>query len=674
MTDSANWREQVLADLVPGLAPVTLAADPDRLLLDEDLLAETRARGFELLTWEDPVAFRLAHETRRQTVSGDGGGDDGGGVALLLRFDRDDFSAVPYDLLQTGRPLRFNLSDLFPGLSYPVIASLDRSDLDAVHRARTEHRSKELGENATRDFVLHHVFGVRLPEISRPAELLHALLRRHCAGRRLPRLLDDRLVESLRCNPAFDCWPLDSIVPHREAFFSFLQERWPAFLDGRAGGAATAARDGKAAPGLKLDGPRALPFGAADVRPYVESLFLEGRLSPVRHHAGTERREDWVAVGIRSDPEEDRLRRLEKLLGHLGSMIPQVGARHPDWLAFAWPWAELSVLWWAAPAKARQELSGGLVNLRSRVDESFLAWVESRYAGLHNQPPDPPAMVHHLPRYLARRIEDAPEGKVALVVLDGLALDQWLLLRGVLEDQRPDLGFRSGAVFAWAPTITSVSRQALFAGRPPFCFESHLHTTEKENLLWRRFWAENDLNEHEVAYLRDRGDGRIDKLRESTSSPGLRVLGIVVHKVDDIMHGMELGASGMHNQVRQWAEEGVPSALVDTLLDSGFVVFLASDHGNIETTGIGRPADGALADTRGKRARLYSDATLRDRVLEQFPDAVAWPGPGLPHDCYPLLAPGRSAFAPAGERTVGHGGISLEELVVPFIEIEKSAE
>ena len=26
-------------------------------------------------------------------------------------------------------------------------------------------------------------------------------------------------------------WPLASIIPDREAFFAFLQERWPPFLD-----------------------------------------------------------------------------------------------------------------------------------------------------------------------------------------------------------------------------------------------------------------------------------------------------------------------------------------------------------------------------------------------------------------------------------------------------------
>jgi hypothetical protein len=44
---------------------------------------------------------------------------------------------------------------------------------------------------------------------------------------------------------------------------------------------------------------------------------------------------------------------------------------------------------------------------------------------------------------------------------------------------------------------------------------------------------------------------------------------------------------------------------------------------------------------------------------------------GLPEDYLPLLAPGRFAFVSEGEHIVGHGGISLEELVVPFVRIER---
>ena len=55
------------------------------------------------------------------------------------------------------------------------------------------------------------------------------------------------------------------------------------------------------------------------------------------------------------------------------------------------------------------------------------------------------------------------------------------------------------------------------------------------------------------------------------------------------MHGMELGAAGMHNQVRQWAAQPFLTNLVDLLLQNGFRVYLTSDHGNIEADGARPP-------------------------------------------------------------------------------------
>ncbi len=74
----------------------------------------------------------------------------------------------------------------------------------------------------------------------------------------------------------------------------------------------------------------------------------------------------------------------------------------------------------------------------------------------------------------------------------------------------------------------------------------------------------------------------------------------------------------------------------------------------------------------GERARIYSDSALRSRVTQDFPDAVEWPPIGLPDDYLGLLAPDRSAFVGTKDRIVGHGGICLEEVIVPMVEIERA--
>ncbi|MFQ5793950.1 MAG: BREX-3 system phosphatase PglZ, partial [Candidatus Bipolaricaulia bacterium] len=199
-----------------------------------------------------------------------------------------------------------------------------------------------------------------------------------------------------------------------------------------------------------------------------------------------------------------------------------------------------------------------------------------------------------------------------------------------------------------------------------------IYTTQKESALWTQFWVRQGLTSSEVAY--DKGlseESSLIKVEEILSHPKVCVVGLVVNKVDRIMHGMELGTAGMHNQVRQWAEQGFMEKLLDLLLNAGFKVFLASDHGNVEAKGCGRPSEGAVSELRGQRVRVYPDQILRARVKEHFPDAIEWLPLGLPEDYLPLLAPNRSAFVREEERIVGHGGISIEELIVPFIQIKR---
>jgi hypothetical protein len=76
-----------------------------------------------------------------------------------------------------------------------------------------------------------------------------------------------------------------------------------------------------------------------------------------------------------------------------------------------------------------------------------------------------------------------------------------------------------------------------------------------------------------------------------------------------------------------------------------------------------------LAETRGERVRVYSDEVLRSGTVARFPTAISWRPLGLPQDYLPLLAPARRAFIPEGQRTVAHGGITIEELIVPFVRV-----
>jgi hypothetical protein len=663
-----SWRDHILKEFTPKVAQITLVADPDGLVLEESILETVRKRGFELIPFEDPIAFRYVYESKFRYRWDRGEQSE---LVVLLSSTASKLIAVPYDLLRAGRTLSFNLGDIFPNLSYPVVNNLDHGYLDSLFEAQERYAPVQLGDNATKEFILRHVFEIAPELIKRPSDLLRVLLRCHYRGQRIPAGLDERFIQLLRQDSTFDDWPLETLVTDREAFFAFLQERWPIFLDREAAKGTPRVQDSGKPYVLSIEGPVELPFDHQDIRVYIDNLFVEGLLHSVPHEHGGTLSKTWAGIGVLTAPIDDRSRRLCKLLDSLEASLPAEDARHTDWFHFARGWAEMTLLANDPVEAIPESMNQCIKTLRSRVDSRFTTWIFKRYAGLFNLPPVPPVMVHHLPRSLARQIGEDHTAKVALVVVDGLALDQWLVVREALATMEPSLRFREEAVFAWIPSLTSVSRQATFAGKAPLFFPNSIQTTDKESVLWTQFWADQGLTRSEIIYLKALGDDGLETVSEALSHPKARVAGLVVDKVDRIMHGMEMGTAGMHNQVHQWAMQPFLNSLLNLLLDRNFRVFLTADHGNLEVQGCGRPYEGALADLRGERARIYPNADLRKRVKGRFPDALEWEPIGLPEDYFVLLAPARRAFIQERMRSVSHGGISVEELIVPFVQIDR---
>ena len=660
----SSWRDAILNDFVPNVSKLTLVADPDCLLTEEKLALELRGRGFDLIEFSDPVEFRYAYESKYRSIWDRGEHTD---LVVVLRLQDAELESLPYDLLQAGRKLSFNLGDLFPNLSYPVIEKLDRSLLDSLFEAQRKSPPDRMGDNATKDFILRHVFGIAAELIGGEVELLRALLRLHYGKLQLPLMLAERLIQVLKGHDGFKAWPLSEIVPDDEAFFAFLQERWPLFLSRL--GSANQVREDSPEYGLKYPGPDRLPFDHQDIKVYIDNLFLEGKLTPVEANDIEVDAGSWVRSGIATSGVDDDELRISRLFGLVEKELPTAEARYSDWTAFALKWAELSSL---VHCGNSIEYQTRLREIGDALNTIFAAWLADHYSSLINLPPTNPAMLHHVPRRLARDIEDSGSSRAALIVVDGLALDQWVTIRQLLQKQDANLVMRESATFAWIPTLTSVSRQSIFSGKPPLYFPSSINSTNSEEKLWKQFWEGHGLSRLDVAYQRGLGDGDAVGVLDSAIHPGkTKVVGLVVDKVDKIMHGMQLGSAGMHNQIKQWCHAGFLSAMVGQLLDYGYEVWLTADHGNIQCDGKGRPSEGVIAETRGERVRVYPTPELRAQVAGAFPFAHEWQPVGLPADYFPLVAGGRDAFVNPGDAIVGHGGVAIEEVIVPLVKFER---
>ena len=624
-----------------------------------------RQRGFDLIEFNDSVEFRYAYESTYRSVWDRGGHTD---LVVVLRLQNEELESLPYDLLQAGRRLSFNLGAIFPNLSYPVVEELDRNFLDALFEAQQKYPPDRMGDNSTRDFILRHVFGIAAELIANEVDLLRSLLRLHYKKSHIPQSIADRLIYVLKGHGGFQAWPLVEIVSDDDAFFTFLQERWPVFL-GHLGKEDLVS---EAAPnyGLKYSGPDLLPFDHQDIKVYIDNLFVEGKLAPIKPPEILVDADSWVRIGIAEAGVDDE-RRITRLFEHIGKDLPTEASSYSDWTAFALKWAELSALIHCDSAGVHQP---HLREMGDVLNATFAEWLCAHYASLMNLPPSRPAMVHHVPRRLARDMEGSEDRRVALIVVDGMALDQWITIRQILQKQDANLVMRESAVFAWIPTITSVSRQAIFSGKAPFYFPSTIQSTNSDGKLWKQFWEGNGLSRLDVAYQRGLSGGEVESVLDTSVNPDTtRVVGLVVDMVDKIMHGMQNGSVGMHSEIKLWCQKGFLVKLVGYLLKNNYEVWMTSDHGNIECQGKGRPSEGAIADTRGERVRVYPTPELRSQVADNFNFAHELSPVGLPPDYFPLIAGGRHAFVSPkeSESIVGHGGVAIEEVIVPLVKFER---
>ena len=687
-TGKSGWREPILnyfSSDVASFARLTIAADPDGLLTEQDLVQEIQCRGFDLIPFDDAIAFRYAYESRFRAVWDR---RDETTLVVVLRALRSDVEALPFDLLHEAkrhsRLLSFGISELFPNLAPHVLLDLDRADLDPLYQAQQTYDPGQLGENATRDFVLRHVFELAPELIKRPSDLLRVLLRRHYGARVVPGSLDARFIQRLQQSGAFADWPLDQIVPSRGAFFSFLQERWPVFLRSRQSPDGGLASKVKEPENRYYAGPEILPFHSPDVRVYIDNLFVEGLLEPVAMLLEEAPAEQWIRAGILVEEEPARSRqRLDKLGATLESSIPEESAGYREWIAFAFRWATWLGLRFdpdVTGSSAIETPAGDAIDLEpldrlhNEVERRFRAWMTARYAALHNLSYLPkPVMVHQIPHYLGHLRSQSAEAigdRIALLVIDGLALDQWAILKEALHGFR----FEEDGAFAWVPTLTQITRQSIFVGEPPMFFAKTIRGTFAEGSHWTRLWADKGLSRHEVFYVAPQGKKEeteeVEKaLLEAADHPRCRILGGVVGTIDQNMHQTDLGTDGMHSMVRHWARTGRLQAIIAALLERDFAVFLTADHGNVFGRGIGKPNVGAAAKQRGERAHIFESELIRTSVHEQYPGSLEWPQIGLPPDLWALIAPVRACFLPEGKAAVSHGGISLEEVIVPFVRV-----
>lgn len=650
-----DWREEILAQFPETYVPLTVVSDPDGILQELEINSRLRERGYDMLYYHDEAIFTREKYSFRHRYESIYRSEWDKGIQhrllLALGVPRSRLSSViPYDLWVKAKIIHLSLHNLFPQLSYPVVSELKPSEIDRLYRAHQLFTGTEpLGENASKKYVLTRVYQINPDTIITREDLFSALLRLHYGDITLPPMFCSFLTEQLKRNPDLKELPLDQLLTS-ESFYRYIQSEWAEFVKDVEEGTSTSK----------------VPFEHRLVRPFIDNLFTERRLTPIQA-LRSERLPVWMHIGVRNTPIQSSNRLLEKMLDGVEGTLQGALHLHSDWQRLALIWAE-AIVQRNLIGRISPELEDRCEKVHRGIQEKFTQWTLKNHQALYNLRLRKPLIVSHICDYLYSKIQDARKKRVALLIIDGLSLDQWIVLQRIVEQENPSMEFSLDTLYAAIPTLTSVSRQAIFSGKSPYFFEETLLSTGEDEKHWKRFWS--NLN-YEAGYRRGLMLTDEKEIKECSLLFDKQVIGLVVNFVDESMHGATLGTASMHDTVKRWMENGALVRLLETLFDHGYEIYIGSDHGNIEAKGIGVPRQGGLVEQPGSRVRIYENNVFAEQAHEEYPGSILWGG-GEPRGRYVYLFPkGKLAFQRAETGSVTHGGISLEEVIVPFVHVRR---
>ncbi|MDA3907015.1 MAG: PglZ domain-containing protein [Bacteroidales bacterium] len=243
--------------------------------------------------------------------------------------------------------------------------------------------------------------------------------------------------------------------------------------------------------------------------------------------------------------------------------------------------------------------------------------------------------------------------KLALIVVDGMAYWQYELLKSKIAGQK-----KEDIIYSWIPSITQLSRQAIFRGKAPL--NDYIQNPGNEIKLWKEYWKSIGLADYQLKYEHE----KIDLLNIES----ITKFAIVYSDLDKKMHGSTDYKDLLAN-TENWIDRSKIVTVIDTLLSQNFKLFLTTDHGNIQARGWrglkGREKLGTnKSGSRSQRHLEYSDQWLSDEFMESNPDLAG----SVVQDEQAIYFKNDQSFA-KDDSLVTHGGSHLLEVLIPFIEI-----
>ena len=246
--------------------------------------------------------------------------------------------------------------------------------------------------------------------------------------------------------------------------------------------------------------------------------------------------------------------------------------------------------------------------------------------------------------------------KFVVIVMDGMSEFDWK----IISSSFTGLQYEKASMFAMIPSTTSVSRQCLLSGKyPSQLLEPWKQSKEKTEFV-------------NCAKALGYSDTQIGYERGYDAQFGsfVRCGAVIINDVDDMVHAQTQGRLGMFNDITVLANQKKLLEMTQRFLAAGFDVYITADHGNTTCTGLGKlMGTGVEVETKSRRMVALKDFADKVGLIEKY-GLVEYPKYYLPKEYDYLICDVGDSFDAKGDDVMTHGGITLDEVVVPFIKIK----
>ncbi len=289
---------------------------------------------------------------------------------------------------------------------------------------------------------------------------------------------------------------------------------------------------------------------------------------------------------------------------------------------------------------------------RKLIENKFVEWISQKYALLSGTvDKERPVLLSKVNSFIKRG-----NSKIALILMDGMSFENFFTIQRALMSE--SFTYQIESSFSFFPTVTSVARQSVFSGKLPM-----EHTTpfslDNEEKQWIDYWMEQGYRRNEIGFYKT----------ETPDIPSTeKVVGIIVNICDDLMHDELQGMLGLQQGLENWTKNLHLVHLLKLLQKQEFAIYMTADHGNTSAIAEGRfQKPGVLAEPASRRAVIYKSFTDAQE-LDKF-TTEQYSGTYLPQGYTAYLFDAGTSYGDRGKEYITHGGMTLEEAVVPFIKI-----